>query len=89
MAHKSEQELAGMMYEAGKLVEVAGQYFHYKNPAKLYKVLKLGILEETEEVCVVYEALYGEHLTWVRPLSVWLSKVQTPDGEVPRFQEAE
>lgn len=46
--------------KAKKKVEVGGIYYHYKNPDKYYVVESIGCLENTEEVCVVYRALYGK-----------------------------
>ncbi len=89
MGHTTQEELATRLAAAKGLVEVGGLYYHYKDPTKHYTVVALGIIEETEEVCVVYQALYEEQLTWVRPLEVWLAKVPTEEGEVSRFQKVQ
>ena len=34
---------------------------------------------------VVYQALYGEHGLWVRPVSMWLEQVEREDYSGPRF----
>lgn len=45
----------------------------------------LGFLEATDELCVIYQAQYGEKLTFLRPLTIWLEKVEWEGKTVPRF----
>lgn len=60
-----------------------GRYRHYKGPE--YEVLFEARHSETEEVLVVYRALYGEHGLWVRPKTMFVETVEV-DGETrPRF----
>jgi len=60
-------------------------YRHFKG--NNYLVLHLAKHSETLEDLVVYQALYGEKGIWVRPLSMFLEKVEV-DGElVNRFEE--
>lgn len=61
-----------------------GFYKHYKN--KKYEVLGVAIHSETLEEMVIYKAQYGKHLTWVRPLSMFLEKVEIDGKRVPRFR---
>ncbi|WP_038045615.1 DUF1653 domain-containing protein [Thermus caliditerrae] len=61
-----------------------GLYRHYKG--KLYRVLFLARHSETEEVLVVYQALYGEEGYWVRPLALFLEPVEVGGQKVPRFE---
>lgn len=63
---------------------VGGIYRHYKNK-KLYKVHAVARHSETEEELVIYEALYGEHRMWARPLQMFCEDVTLPNGSVPRF----
>ncbi|GGJ81396.1 DUF1653 domain-containing protein [Pseudomonas matsuisoli] len=61
----------------------AGLYRHYKGAE--YRVLDTVRHSETEEVLVLYQALYGERGLWVRPLSMFVESVEV-DGELlPRF----
>lgn len=60
---------------AASKVHVGGRYYHYKNPKQTYKALKLAITETDESVCVIYESQSERKLTFVRPLSNWLSTV--------------
>jgi len=55
-----------------------GIYEHYKG--NKYQVLGVAVHSETLEELVVYKALYGERLTWVRPLKMFLETVDI-DGE--------
>jgi len=74
--------------EGKKLVTVGGTYVHYKAIDQPNNVITLGILEATEEQCVVYQALYGNKLTWVRTLADWTMEVTDEKGLiVPRFKQ--
>ena len=75
MPHLSLQELDKILAKAKKKVEVGGVYYHYKNPNKYYVVEFVGFIEESNTPCVIYRALYGKGIVWVRTLEVFLSKV--------------
>uniref|UniRef100_A0A7S1FK25 DUF1653 domain-containing protein n=1 Tax=Corethron hystrix TaxID=216773 RepID=A0A7S1FK25_9STRA len=55
-----------------------GLYRHYKG--KQYHVIGLCRHSETHEVMVLYQALYGEHKLWVRPIAMFTEFVQMEDG---------
>ena len=63
------------------------RYFEHFKGGK-YKLIGFGKDSETLEDVVVYQALYGDNLIWVRPYDIFFSKVTLPDGtEVERFKE--
>lgn len=61
----------------------AGRYRHYKGNE--YRVLGLARHSETLEVLVVYQALYGERGTWVRPAAMFVETVEIAGKRVARF----
>ncbi|MBO5139102.1 MAG: DUF1653 domain-containing protein [Peptococcaceae bacterium] len=63
-----------------RTLQPGGIYRHYKG--NLYKALYVAIHTETEEPLAVYQALYGEHGIWARPLAMFLDDVTLPDGSV-------
>jgi len=89
MGHATSGELVRRLEEAARYVAVGARYVHYKHPARQYEVTALAIVEATEEVAVVYRALYGDELTFIRPLQNWLAVVETGEGRrVQRFMRA-
>lgn len=63
-----------------------GKYKHYKG--NFYKVLGVAKHSETLEELVVYECLYDnpEGKLWVRPLKMFMEKVEVDGKKVPRFE---
>ena len=61
----------------------SGIYQHYKGPK--YKVFYVATHSETQEPLVIYQALYGEHGMWARPLSMFLETVEKDGQTLPRF----
>lgn len=60
-----------------------GLYRHYKGNE--YRVFGLARHSETEEVLVVYQALYGERGWWVRPAAMFVESVVIAGQPTPRF----
>ncbi len=56
----------------------SGVYAHYKGGK--YEVIDLVKHSETEELFVLYRALYGDKGLWVRPLDMFQETVEV-DGE--------
>lgn len=61
-----------------------GLYEHYKG--NQYQVIGVGINSETLEEMVIYKALYGEGLTWLRPVKMFLETVEINGESKPRFR---
>jgi hypothetical protein len=72
-------------YEAA--IQSGKKYRHFKGNE--YMVLHLAKHSETMEELVVYQALYGEMGIWVRPLSMFLEKVEVNGELVERFKVVE
>lgn len=64
-----------------------GKYQHYKG--NYYQVLGVARHSETLEDLVVYQALYGDHGLWVRPLAMFCENVEVKGVVVPRFRYVE
>jgi hypothetical protein len=61
-----------------------GKYKHYKGNE--YEVIGIAKHSETLEDMVMYQALYGDHQYWVRPLSMFLEEVEYEGRKVKRFE---
>jgi hypothetical protein len=83
--HKEQLELRKEVEDAKYKVTVGARYWHYKGKDKVYEIIGLGFLEATDELCVIYQAQYGEKLTFLRPLTIWLEQVEWEGETVPRF----
>lgn len=74
-------------------VPVGAIFQHYRNKKK-YKILAIARHTEEEQLYVVYQGLYccetfGDQPIWVRPLAMFLEKVDQGGEQVPRFLRVE
>jgi hypothetical protein len=83
--HKPETVLAHELQTAVEQVPAEAIYAHYKHPELLYKIIGHCILEASDEPAVLYQAQYGEKITYVRALGVFLETVEYEGKTVPRF----
>lgn len=69
----------------GRKIKIGKEYRHFKG--KEYMVLHVARHSETLEEHVVYQALYGEHGIWVRPLEMFMGQAEVEGKLVNRFEE--
>ncbi len=74
MSHTPFEVLEKKLNHGFKKVKVGGIYFHYKNPDRYYIVESCCFIEASEVVAVIYRALYGKGIVWVRPLEEFVEK---------------
>lgn len=67
-----------------QIIKTGARYRHFKGND--YMVLYLAKHSETMEDLVVYQALYEEKGIWVRPLFMFLEKVEYNGEVVERFR---
>lgn len=71
--------------EDKRTIQIGKKYRHFKGNE--YLVLYLAKHSETLEDLVVYQALYGEHGVWVRPLEMFLEQIERDGKLIYRFEE--
>lgn len=64
-------------------IQLGRVYRHFKGD--YYLVEALAKDSETGETCVVYRKLYGDGGLWIRPLAMFLSKVDK--GKYPQAKQ--
>jgi hypothetical protein len=80
---ETQAQLSTKLAKAVKQVTVGSRYMHYKQLS--YKVLAIALREEDNEPCVIYQAGYGDGLTWIRPVANWVEDVEVGGRMVKRF----
>lgn len=80
---ESQAQLSAKLAQVAQQVTVGARYMHYKQLS--YKVLALALREEDNEPCVIYQAEYGDKVTWIRPVSSWVEEVEIDGKRVKRF----
>jgi hypothetical protein len=87
MSHKPQEELLTLIDQAKNKIKINASYRHYKNTNNSYKVIDFVIIEAKDQIGVLYQAQYGKKLTFVRPVTSWLEKVEQNGQLIPRFSE--
>ena len=64
-------------------VKIKGIYKHYKGD--LYLLEDIAVNSETLEKMVIYRALYGDNILWIRPYDMFFEKVNK-NGQEYRFE---
>lgn len=82
---KVQTDPAQVLVRAATLVTVGARHYHYKNKNQTYKILLIALREEDCEPCVIYQAEYGERLTFIRPVASWLETIQVDGRPTKRF----
>lgn len=80
---ETQAQLSARLAKAAQQVTVGARYMHYKQLS--YKVLAVALREDDNEPCVVYQAEYGDRLTWIRPVANWIESVEVGGKKVKRF----
>lgn len=80
---ETQTQLSASLIQATHQVVVGARYMHYKQLT--YKVLAIALREEDNEPCVIYQAEYGDRLTWIRPVANWIEDVEVDDKTIKRF----
>lgn len=66
-------------------IDEGDECYHYKHPDQLYQIVGVGFIERNGQPCVVYQAEYGDQLTWVRTDEEFFAKVDLDGTQVDRF----
>ncbi len=85
--HKNHQALHAELEAAKSKVKIGAIYAHYKFPENHYRVIGLGFREASDELCVIYEAVYDPGLVFIRELNSWLETPKHNGKLVTRFKQ--
>ena len=84
---QTQSQLSLRLAKAAEQVVIGSRYMHYKQLS--YKVLAVALREEDNEPCVIYQAEYGDNLTWIRPVANWNEDVEVDGKSMKRFTKLE
>lgn len=88
ISHPNITHLTKLLSDASKKVKIGGSYYHYKSHKNLYNVLNIGLQENTEKPCVIYQSIANStipELIWIRDVDVWCEDVLYEGKNVRRF----
>lgn len=74
MAHKEQEQLLNDLEKLRTLVQIGDPFECPGFPEINYVVTNLGLIEDTEEPCIIYKKKEGGQTSWVRTLSEYLNK---------------
>ena len=83
--NKDRDQLSKELNNLKSRIDEGDGCYHYKHPDQLYHVVGIGFIEGNGKSCVVYQAEYGDKLTWVRTQDEFFAKVEVDGKEVDRF----
>ncbi len=72
-----------MKYEEAIQTIPLGKYRHFKGNE--YEVIGIAKYSENEEAMVVYRALYGDGILWIRPADMWNETIKRDGKTFLRF----
>lgn len=72
-----------MKYEEAIQTIPLGKYRHFKGNE--YEVIGIAKHSENEEAMVVYRALYGDGILWIRPADMWNETIKRDGKTILRF----
>jgi len=84
--NKDDGQLKEELKQLNSKITEDEKWYHYKHHDQHYKIVGIGFIERTGELCVVYRAEYGDKITWVGTEEEFFAKVTLGDGtKVDRF----
>lgn len=61
-----------------------GRYRHFKGNE--YEVIDVARCSETDATFVIYKPLYSDEGLWIRPLDMFLERIERDGKEIDRFE---
>ncbi len=82
---KSYEELQQMISNANEQIKLGSRCYHYKDSGKFYTIVDFVIIQEIQEVGVIYEAEYMPGINFVRPISEFFDELEFEGEKRMRF----